>query len=454
MKHKRPDALTVGILGLGYMGLTTGLAFAARGHSVIGYDAKGEVREGLGQGATPFHERNLAELLRAQRRAKRFSIVDSPDAFVRSSEGIFLCLPTPRFAGGAIDLRPLKKGVTELGCRLRSIDEYRLVVVKSTVVPGTTDFVVRPILRRLSGKSADLLGIAANPEFLAEGTMVRDALHPDRIVVGTHDPRAREWLRRVYRPFRAPIHFLTPAGAELVKYSSNAFLALKISFANEVSRLAEKLSLHIDDVMAAVGADPRIGKSFLEAGPGYGGSCFEKDVNALVVRARELGVPFRSGEVALEINHDQMRHVMKLIRSAAGSLKTKTVAVLGLTFKAGTDDVRGSRAFPLIFGLIRQGALVRVHDPKGMPNFRRAWELRPAHGSGTITFCESLEEALEAADLAVLQAAWPQYLRWRPAWTRRMKNPVLVDLRRGVAVQGAKGSPLRIVSLGVGTHVR
>ena len=276
MTRKRPRSSKVGIAGLGYMGLATGLAFAAHGLSVTGYDVKPEIRESTARGVTPYQEQGLGELLRRQVRSGRFSVVDSPDALVRATEGIFICLPTPSLASGRIDLRPLRKGTTELGHALRSAKGYRLIVVKSTVVPGTTEAVVEPILRRLSRRSPRELGVAVNPEFLAEGTMVRDALHPDRVVAGTRDPRSRAWLKSVYRPFGAPSFFLTPTGAELVKYSSNAFLALKVSFANEISRMAEKLGPNVDQVMEAVGADPRIGRRFLKAGPGSGGAASRK----------------------------------------------------------------------------------------------------------------------------------------------------------------------------------
>jgi len=441
---------TIGIIGLGYMGLATGLAFAARGFRVTGYDVKPEIRELLARGVAPYREAGLTELLLQQVRSGRFSVVARLEDLAKTSQGIFLCLPTPSLSSGRIDLRPLRKGATELGHALRTIKGYRLVVVKSTVVPGTTQTVVEPILRRVSNKSSRELGVAANPEFLSEGTMVRDAVHPDRIVVGTGDSRSRAWLRNVYTPFRSPIYFVTPSGAELVKYSANAFLALKVSFANEISRVTEMLDLSIDRVMEAMGADPRIGNRFLNAGPGFGGSCFEKDLKALIVRAREFGIRFRSGEAALAINQEQSKHVMSLVRLVANPLKGKTVTVLGVAFKPGTEDVRESRAFPLVAGLVHEGARVRVHDPTALSNFRKEWERRSASGSARIEFCESVLESLSGADLAILQADWSEYREWRSEWTRRMKVPVLVDLRRSLdpRTRGALG--LRVVSLGVG----
>jgi len=435
------------------MGLATGLAFAARGLSVTGYDVNPRVARSVARGVAPYHEEGLGELLRREVRSRRFSVAENLDALLRSAEVLFLCLPTPSLASGKIDLRPMKRGTAALARALRGRKGYHLVVVKSTVVPGTTEGVLGPLLRRLSRRPARDLGIAVNPEFLAEGSMVRDALSPERIVIGVQDARARRRLRAVYRPFRARFHSLSPTGAELVKYSSNAFLALKVSFANEISRLTERLGLGIDPVMSAVGADPRIGARFLAAGPGFGGSCFEKDLRALVARSHELGVRLRSGEVTLEINRAQAGHALDLVREAVGPLRGKTVTVLGLSFKAGTDDVRESRAFPLVAGLVAEGARVRVHDPVALANFRRAWVGRPDSGPSSPVFADTIPQALAHADVAVLQADWPVYRRWTPAWTRRMKTPVLVDLRRSVDPRRAAAAGLRIHALGVGRGV-
>ncbi len=323
-------------------------------------------------------------------------------------------------------------------------------VVKSTVVPGTTENVIAPIIRDRSGRSPEEVGVASNPEFLAEGTMIQNALNPDRIVLGTSDSRSLAWLRRAYRPFRAPVFAMTPSSAELVKYSSNAFLALKVSFANEVSRLADRLHVNIDAVMAAVGHDPRIGQRFLHAGPGFGGSCFDKDLRALVAHSAELGVRFRSGETALRINEDQMEYVVGRVRDALGPLAGTTLALLGLSFKAGTDDVRESRALELAHELLAAGAFVRGHDPVALENFRRAWDGMHSQSDLRPELCSAVEEALVGADAAILQTDWPMYRRWPSAWTRRMKRPLLVDLRRAVNVQAARRAGLTVVGLGAG----
>lgn len=280
--------------------------------------------------------------------------------------------------------------------------------------------------------------------------MVQDALEPERIVVGVTDARSLRYLVRAYRGFKAPMLKLSPAGAELVKYASNAYLALKVSYANELSRWTERLGENVDDVVSAVGLDPRIGTAFLKAGPGFGGSCFDKDLRAFLDRARELGIRMRSAEAALAINDEQTDHAFELIRRTAGGLRGKTVTVLGLSFKAGTDDVRESRAFPIVDRLIQAGASVRVHDPFALGNFRREWRRRTSRSGHRITFSSSIRRSLKGTDLAVIQTDWPEYLPWRSRWSESMRRPLVVDLRRALRPPAGDRSGLRVVALGVG----
>ncbi len=445
-----PPGPTVGILGAGYMGLATGVAFAHRGRRVYAYDVNPGIRAAVRHGKSPYREDGLAELVRETTRRGTLVVVDSVEELVAHAATIFVCLPTPSLRSGAIDLRPLRRGLDQLGRAARSVPDYRVVVVKSTVVPGSTSLLVEPWLRRRSGKGPLDLGVVFNPEFLSEGRMVRDALHPSRIVLGGLDRRALRQVRGLYGGFGAPVFEMSPSEAELVKYASNALLALKVSFANEVGRLAERLGGNVDEVMQATGADPRIGPAFLRAGPGFGGSCFRKDLRAIVERSRALGERFRSGETALAINDDQVEHALALVRAGAGRLRGRTVAVLGLAFKAGTDDVRESRAFPLVQGLIRRGAKVRVHDPVALENFRRAWTHPPRRGSSRVTFCRSVEGALRGTDLAVLHTDWPAYARWPARWSRAMRTPTLVDLRREISLGVRRRAGLRVIALGVG----
>ena len=437
------------------MGLATGLAFAAHGLPVVGFDINPEIRSSVSEGVTPYHEAGLEKLLKTQIRSGRFRVVDSVGSLSQLAEGIFLCVPTPSQHSGRIDLSPMKRSAEEVGASLKSTTDRRLVVVKSTVVPGTTEGIVAPILYRRSGRSSHEIGVACNPEFLSEGTMVDDALHPTRIVVGTTDSASLSWLRRAYRHFRAPVISLTPPAAELVKYVANAFLALKVSFANEVARIADQLGVDVDSVMAAVGHDPRIGNQFLLAGPGFGGSCFEKDLKALLKRAAELGVRFRTGETALLANTEQLAYAVDLIRIAAAPLSGKRVCLLGLSFKAGTDDVRETRALGLARALVDAGARVRGHDPISIEPFRRLWLHQYPGESEAIQLFPTVEEALEDADVAVLQADWPVYRRWSSSWSRLMRRPLVIDLRRAIDPARTRTLGLTLVGLGAGNiHIQ
>jgi UDPglucose 6-dehydrogenase len=451
---RKSRAPVVGLDGLGYMGLATGLAFAARGWNVVGFDINPRIRESLGKRTLPIYEEGLDALLKHEMRSGRFRVVGSVAELAQQADCIFLCLPTPSGPGGRIDLRPMRAGVRQLGRALRNVAGYRLIVVKSTVVPGTTEEVVRPLLERTSRHDAATLGVAANPEFLAEGSMVTDALRPARVVIGTSDRRAARMLKSLYAPFGSPVFELSPSGAELVKYSSNAFLAMKVSFANEIGRVAEAVGTDIDEVMGAVGSDPRIGRLFLKAGPGFGGSCFDKDVRALVRRTRDLGQPFLLGSATLGVNDDQVDHVVALAtRAAGGSLRSKRVAFLGLSFKEGTDDVRESRALPIIEKLIGRGASVRAHDPVAAANFTRAWDTEHPARARRPRLVESVPDALAGADLAILQTPWPVYGSWRREWTEAMRRPVLLDLRRYIDPEKAGAAGVQLLALGRSPNV-
>jgi UDPglucose 6-dehydrogenase len=451
----RKDAHTprprVGLVGLGYMGLATAAAFARHGLTTFGYDIVPARRAAVRAGSAPFHEEGLEDLIRAEVLSRRLIVVEDLAELVRSSEVIFLCLPTPARADGRIDLGPILAGAKELGAALARVDGFRVVVVKSTVVPGTSEEVVGPAVRAAAGKGADAIAIASNPEFLAEGRMVEDALRPDRIVVGASDPRARALLEAVYGVFDSPLVLLSPAGAEMAKYAANAFLALKVSFANELSRYAERVGIDIDDVVRGFGSDPRIGERFLRAGPGFGGSCFEKDVRALVRAAEDRGVHLPIAATIVPANDEQTRHALELIVSRTPAAPAEaTVALLGLAFKEGTDDLRESRALPIVEHLASVGVLVRAHDPVAREKFRAWLAERPLAVQAHVTICDDVETALRGCDVAALQVPWPEYLAWPASWTRRMRRPVLVDLRRAFPPGRAASAGLEVVRLGDG----
>ncbi len=425
---------TVGVVGLGYVGLPTALGFAHHGASVVGFDIRADLRRYIARGATPVHEPGLPELLRDGLDAERFRVARSWSELARAADTFFLCLPTPSRPDGGIDLGALRAGSERLGRALRGRSSRPLVVVKSTVVPGTTEGTVRPILERASGKVGPELGVAANPEFIAEGSMVHDVLRPERVVLGVSDPRDAEALARLYAPFHVPVCSMPTAAAELVKYASNAFLAARVALANEISRLAEASGVDVDTVLTTVGRDPRIGPSFLSAGPGFGGSCFEKDLRALVAEGRRRKIPLTVVKGILRSNDEQAEHAFRLIDRAVGGARRRRIAVLGLAFKPGTDDVRGTRAEPIVRAALRAGARVRLHDPVALEKFRRAFRDRSGRPRrrGSVEFCRSVEDALRGADAAVLVTPWPEYGAFPRAWSREMRSPLVVDLRRAL----------------------
>ncbi len=446
-----PSPPPTGVIGLGYMGLATAAAFARHGVPTFGYDVVPERRATVRAGHAPFHEDGLEALIRGEVRRGRLTIVESLEELARRASVIFLCLPTPPRSDGRIDLRPIRAGARQLGRALAGVDAFRLVVVKSTVVPGTTESVVGPELRRAAGKGPDQIAVAASPEFLAEGRMVEDALHPDRVVVGVSDPRAVRLVESLYACFESPLLLMAPAAAEMTKYAANSFLAMKISFANELSRFSEQVGIDVDDVARGLGSDRRVGRRFLDAGPGFGGSCFSKDVQAFVRSARDHGVRLRLAGQVMPVNDEQTRHATSLIlREIPGTGRRGTAAILGLAFKEGTDDLRESRALPIVEQLAARGVSVRVHDPVASVKFR-AWlaDQKPSVRR-RVTVAATVDEALDGADVAALQVPWPEYLAWSRAWSKRMRHPVLVDLRRAFPIERAKAVGLRLVRLGDG----
>ena len=438
--HERAPRPRVGVAGLGHVGLITALAFAHHGVPALGFDIRPETREAIRRGEPLIYERGMRPLLHRALRTERFRVVDSWSELIEGCDVIYLCLPTPPRRSGRIDLRPMGRGLLALGRALRRVRRRKLIVVKSTVVPGTTEGTIRPRLERIARKDRSGIGIAANPEFLAEGTMVADALRPARIVLGVASETDLRLLRSLHAGFRAPLTVLPVSGAELVKYASNAFLALKVNFANEISRLAEAVAVDTDEVMAAVGLDPRIGPRFLSAGPGFGGSCFEKDVRALTVHSRAMGVRLRSIEAILAANDDQTEHAISLVLDTLRPARGKRVALLGLAFKAGTEDVRESRAIPIAAALLRAGVRLAVHDPQALEQFRNAFAAQYPRLAPRAEYCRTVPRALTRADLAVIQAAWPEYLRWPPARLRRMRRAEVLDLRRAIP-ERSRGRP-------------
>lgn len=430
--------MRLAVIGGGPVGLVSGTVLANVGHQVEIVDIDSSRVEHIARGVPPFHEPGLAELLRIAVDSKSLSATTNLGAVVPQADVVLICVGTPSNGDGA-DLSALKTASAAVGRALRGCsDGYRVVAVKSTVPPGTTSKIVAPILRAESGLGDDSLGIAMNPEFLREGVAVDDMRQPDRIVVGVDDDRARALMEALYRPFSAPVIAVTPTGAEMTKYTSNALLATLVSFSNEIAAMCESIEgADADQVFRALHADRRFRPplhrpdapstitTYLLPGLGYGGSCFPKDTEALTVWARARGVDSPILDAVRAVNAKRPKRVVDLLRSRL-SLAGARVAVLGLAFKPETDDLRESRSLDLVRLLYAEGAEVRACDPLAAAEAKDA-----LHGIASVS--PDADSALRGADAAVLATSWPAYIALDPAHVKSlMRRPLVLDARRSL----------------------
>jgi UDPglucose 6-dehydrogenase len=412
--------MRIAVIGTGYVGLVTGACLAHQGHVVTCVDKDVAKLARLREGICPLYEPGLDALVVRGLKAKRLSFVADTAQAVAEAEVVFICVGTPaQPVGGEADLGQVRTAAAEIAAAL---GDFTVVVVKSTVPVGTGDEVEALIRRKRPGAA---VAVVSNPEFLREGSAVADCQKPDRIVVGTSDPRAREVMARLYAPLTAtgaPLVVTDRRSAELVKYTANAILAIKIAFINEIADLSEAVGADVEDVARGVGLDARIGPGALRPGPGYGGSCFPKDSAALLTTSRRAGSSLRILAAAVEANARRKQGLVERIAKAAGGLSGKTVTLLGLTFKADTDDLREAASLTLAPALLAAGASVRAFDPKGMAEARR---LMPG-----VEMCTDPYAACWGSDIAVVLTEWPQFASLDFSRLRKtMRSPALVDLR-------------------------
>jgi UDPglucose 6-dehydrogenase len=427
------------MIGAGYVGLVSGACFADFGHQVACIDKDAARIGALKRGEIPIFEPGLAELVESNVRQGRLEF-GTEASRAGEAEAVFIAVGTPSRRGdGHADLSFVYQAVRDIAPLLSS---DAVVITKSTVPVGTGDEIDN-ILRE---KRPDAnIQVVSNPEFLREGAAIQDFKHPDRIVVGSDDDRARKVLTEIYRPLylnAPPIIFVSRRTAELIKYASNAFLATKITFINEMADLCEQVGADVQEVARGMGLDNRIGAKFLHAGPGFGGSCFPKDTSALIKTAHDHGVPLRVVETVSAVNEQRKRAMArKVVQALGGSVRGKTVAVLGLTFKPNTDDTRDSPAIPLITALHDLGAIVRGYDPAGM---EQAKPLLP-----DVHYCRSAYSAAEGADAVVIATEWEQF---RALDLARLKGimiqPVIVDLRNIYRADEIRRAAFHYVSIG------
>jgi len=434
--------MRVAMIGTGYVGLVSGACFADFGHEVTCVDKDTGKIAALGRGEVPIYEPGLTAMVAANARAGRLKFTGDLAAAVKNAEAVFIAVGTPSRRGdGHADLSFVYDAAREIAAAL---DGFTVVITKSTVPVGTGDEVERIV--REARPDADV-AVVSNPEFLREGAAIRDFKHPDRIVIGTVDERARELMRELYRPLylnRAPILFTERRTAELTKYAANAFLATKITFINEITDLAEKVGADVQEIARGIGLDNRIGEKFLHAGPGYGGSCFPKDTVALLKTGQDYDAPLRVVEAVVAVNDARKRAMARKVSAAlGGELRGKTVAVLGLTFKPNTDDMREAPSIPLITALQDMGAAVRAYDPEGMQQAK-------AHVSN-VTFCDDAYACAQGASALVIVTEWEQF---RALDFERLKaamaRPLLVDLRNIYAPEEVRRAGFAYESVGRG----
>jgi len=414
--------MNVVMIGSGYVGLVSGACFAEFGANVICVDKDESKINALLNGVIPIYEPGLDDLVKRNINAGRLNFSLQLEAAVSQADLVFIAVGTPTRRGdGHADLKYVYAAAEEIAAYLNG---YTVIVDKSTVPVGTARE-VRRIVRK-ANPDADF-DVASNPEFLREGSAIGDFMRPDRVVLGVESDRAETMLRELYRPLNlieAPIHVTNLESAEIIKYASNAFLATKISFINEMSQLCEKVGADVHSVAKGMGLDGRIGKKFLHAGPGYGGSCFPKDTLALIRIAQEHGVSSRIVEAVVEVNASQKAKMVSKIRQAlGGSEADKTIAVLGLTFKPETDDMRDSPSLAILPALADKGAIIKAHDPEGVEEARH---ILPE----SIQYMDSIEEAVKDSDAIVLMTEWNQYRGMNLDKIKNMmKGKVFVDLR-------------------------
>ncbi len=433
--------MRISVIGAGYVGLVSGVGFAKHGHDVTCVDIDEDIVDSINNAIPPIYEEGLKELLEKVVDSGGLSATTDLKGAVEKTDITFICVGTPSREDGSIDTGSIESAAEDISEALDEKDEYHIVVVKSTVTPGTTDGTVKPILESNGKKVGDDFGLGMNPEFLREGVALNDFLDPDRIVIGGWDERSRDTIEQVYESFEAPKLVTDIRTAEMIKYTSNALLATKISFANEMSRICEEVGIDVYDVMDGVGLDHRVKRDFLNAGPGFGGSCFPKDVKAIKKLAQEMGIETKLLEAVLSINDEQPFHTVEILEKDIGDLEGKNITVLGLTFKGGTDDIRETRALPIVESLLEKGANVTGYDPKGMDNFSELVD--------GINYTESIEEALTDADACIIQNDWKEFSELEGKDFEVMKEKVVLDGRR-VLDEGKLGKDITYLSIGKG----
>lgn len=405
------------VIGVGHVGLVTSACFAQLGHRVIGVDSDIKRVKALTKGIIPFYEPDLEKLIRENQKKKRLSFSSSIREGIRNSEVVFICVGTPLSEDGEADLSSVEKVVREIA---HSLQGYRIIVEKSTVPVNTWQWIKHTV--NLYNKGGTEFDVAVNPEFLREGSAVNDFLHPDRIVIGVENEKAKKVLLEIYKKINCPKIVTNLSTAEIIKHASNSFLATKISFINSVAILCEKVGADIVEVARGMGDDPRIGKAFLDAGAGYGGFCFPKDLAAFIHIGEKYGCDLAILKAVRKVNEEQKKFVVKKIKETLWVLKDKVIGILGLAFKPNTDDMRLAPSIDIIRMLQEEKAKIKVFDPAAMPEAKKIFH--------EIKFCRNAYDVARNSDCLVILTEWDQFGKLDLKKIKRLlKVPVIIDGR-------------------------
>ncbi len=417
------------VIGTGYVGLVTAIGLADFGNTVLACDIDQNIIEKLSKGIPTIFEHDLEEYLKRNIKSGRLMFSSQVDFSIKNADVVFVGVGTPDKPDGSVDLSQVEAVVESV---IRNMNGHKIIAVKSTVPVGTNRWIENRIKEETNGAS---FAVVSNPEFLREGRAMQDFFHPDRIVIGCEDESAKKVLEEIYRPLyliQTPFVWCNLETAELIKYASNAFLATKISFINQMANLAEALGADIHQVARTMGMDGRISPKFLHPGPGFGGSCFPKDTKAVAAMGKKHDVNMSLVEEVIRANELQKRRVVERLKTALGDLKERTVAVLGVAFKAETDDIRESPAIAVVENLLEEGAAVRVHDPKALNNFKKLFKER-------IEYCDSIMKAVHDADCFIIITEWNSYrsIDLNKA-AREMRGRTIFDTRNVLDPESAK----------------
>lgn len=429
MKNEEFEYRSVSVIGLGFIGLSTAVYLAGKGYDVVASSNERQKVDMINKGKVPFFEPRMETLLKKALKKRKMKVVVGRETAVLETDITIVTVGTPSLSGGGADLTFIKSTAKEIGVSLKKKKKYHLIVVKSTVPPGTTETVVKTLVEQYSGKKAGKdFGLVMSPEFLREGSALHDVANPDRVVIGEFDEHSGSIFERFNKDLydgRVPILRMSLSSAELTKYASNAFLAMKISFINEMANLCERIAgVDVADIALAVGKDHRIGPDFLSAGAGWGGSCFPKDTKALVALSKELSYEPRLIEEVISVNSFQARHMVELAEQELGDLHGKNVAILGLSFKPGTDDIRDAQSLRIIEFLLSKGAKISVYDPVAMSNVKRVL-------GDKVHFSTSVNQCLRNADCCLVVTEWEEFRKIKPdRFIKLMRHAVLIDGRK------------------------